>query len=69
MRTSKMLTTNWDLSHTEKNFAIYYRLGYNDVIISMRVCLLNKRPTYYGIGSKPFIWFNEESLISEFLKA
>lgn len=63
-----MLTSKWDLSHTEKNFAIYYRLCFG-CVVTMRVSLNHTRPTAYGIGSKPLIWFNEESLISEFLKA
>lgn len=63
-----MLTSNWDFSHTEKNFGVYYRLAFG-VVITMRVSLNNTRPTSFGIGSKPLIWFNEENLLSEFLKA
>jgi len=62
-----MLTSNWDFSHVEKNFAVYYRLCFG-VVITMRTHLKNTRPVSYGIGSKPLIWFNEENLISEYLK-
>jgi hypothetical protein len=62
-----MITSNWDFSHVEKNFAIYYRLCFG-VVLCMRVSITGERKDAYGIGSKPLIWFGTESLVSEFLK-
>ena len=62
-----MLTSNWDFSHVEKNFAIFYRLCFG-VVVAMRVSIDGNKKDGYGIGSRPLIWFTDQNLLSEFLK-